>query len=165
MKDDYEGFDETRRLQLSPQVRMANLRILQGYGHFNLAKVTGRIPNAAQETLGTGYFTYMPHLGGKTPVEMRKALGLRDADLVTGADIYQLTRVPTLEEFEPRGYTGLVDGARLKAGLRTNSDGYRGGQSLPQWSFTKPPRVTIKLIATLLPGQRFDLPMHPNTRK
>jgi len=73
-----------------------------------------------------------------------------------GPAVYQLSRVPSMNEFAVRGYTTLVDGLRLK------DDGYRPGTGAYQIEILTP--IDATLFAIVKPGERFKIPVHPKYR-
>lgn len=56
----------------------------------------------------TGYVTREKFIVGRTPQEMEKILGLPAEELKNGAYILAADRMPTIEEFEPAGYTNTA---------------------------------------------------------
>jgi hypothetical protein len=156
---DYVDAALTRALQESARVRADNLALMQGWGAYSLLKVT---PRGAVRTQVQGYVTLLAAISGKTPWQMEDLLGLRAHQLAGGADIYRLERVPTIDEFLPRGYTTLVDGLRLSPGLRHDTNGYRPGLGAFQITLIKP--VGAHLIQSLAANQPFDPGIHPSLR-
>lgn len=161
-QDDFEGLEATRALQNNPQVRADNLATLTSLGAYNLLKVVARDhPEAGGPTFAVmGYITLLPTLSGQTPRQMEAMLGLKQGQLLRGAYIYRLSRVPTINEFQPRGYTTLVDGAHLKEGLRQDSAGYRPGHGAYQVTLITP--IDATLVKTLGRDEPFEPGLHPD---
>lgn len=159
----HEDPEATRALQESPQARASNLARMRHLGEHNLVKVVSLGPVAPPaEREVTGYITCISELSGCTPERMVRVLGLRpDRDLVLGAAVYRLDRVPTEDEFTVRGYTTLPDGLRLKPGVRQDADGYRPG--LCAWQVRLDMPVPARLIDVVHPGTAFRPPVHPRT--
>ena len=93
--------------------------------------------------------------------EIRDILGLRQSDLMSGATIYRLTRVPDEHEFLPRGYSTLIDGVRSRP-TGDASSAYRPGYGAFQIELLVDVEAT--LVATLKPGERFEPGVHPGLR-
>ena len=108
------------------------------------------------------YVTVLQALVGKTPRQMEDVLGLRVNQLSAGADIYRLEQLPTIDEFLPRGYTTLVDGLQLKAGLSQDGAGYRPGHGAFQVTLIK--LIPARKIKSLRPDEPFDPGIHPNLK-
>ena len=157
--DIFEDVDATRALQGSAIVRQQNYKTLCGMGAYNLLKVVN--PGELRHSV-TGYITVLPAISGQTPVQMSESLGLRPTDLVGGADIYRLLRVPEQDGFLPRGYTTLVSGLRLKKGIKHDKAGYRPGHGAWQVELIDP--VPAKRIETLGPNDPFKPGIHPKYR-
>jgi hypothetical protein len=160
--NDFDDLEATRALQSSAEVRAANLATLTSWGAYNLLKVVSRDqPGAGSPSCPvTGYITLLPTLSGKTPRQMEALLGLKQDQLLRGAHIYRLSRVPDISEFLPRGYTTLVDGGRLKEGLRQDSAGYRPGHGAYQVQLVQP--IDALLIKTLGRDEPFEPGLHPD---
>lgn len=154
---DYTDAAETRDLQHSKQAMEENHRKLQAWGAYNLLKVRAR---GTQQASVSGYVTHLMAVSGRTSEEIEDILGLRKGALALGADIYRLARVPTLEEFRPRGYTTLVDGLRLKPGLKSDKSGYRPGHGAFQIELTAD--LPAHRIATICGPQKFEPGLHPS---
>jgi hypothetical protein len=161
---DFIDEDYTRTLQSDPKVVQNYWQKLMSWGHYNIVKVMNAEPSPPAIRMVSGYAGRLTVLSGKTPAEMRDMLGLRIVDLADGAAIYQLTKVPNTSEFAVRGVTSLVDGKRLKPGLRQDSHGYRPGQSEEQFMIFKDKPIEAKLFAVVRPGERFVIPPHPGIR-
>lgn len=157
---DYEDVTATRALQHDPKVIARNHRKLEKWGACNLLKVRAR---GTARTSVKGYITHLAAITGRTAEEIEVILGLREGDLALGADIYRLARLPRTDEFLPRGYTTLVDGLRLKSGLKTDSAGYRPGHGAYQITLTAD--MPAHLIATISGSERFEPGVHPSVAK
>lgn len=155
----YENIDATRALQASAAARQDNYRQMAAWGAYSLLKVC---PKGAARTTVANYITVQAGLSGKTPRQMERLLGLRVHQLVGGADIYRLRRLPDLDGFLPRGYSTLVDGLRLKAGLIEDAAGYRPGEGA--WQITLIREVPADLIASLGYDEVFEPGVHPKYR-
>lgn len=154
--------EATRALQESAQAKDANLARMQEWGAYNLVKVHGLRDEVEPKIMATGYITVLAAISGKTPEEMVKTLGLRGGkDLISGAVVYQLTRVPTKDEFKVRGYTTLPDGLRLKPGIKADAGGYGPGHGA--WQVTLTEGIEATQMAVVHPGKPFEPPLHPRT--
>lgn len=156
MDDDFEHAIETRELQNSPQAIAANLASMQLWTKYNLLKA---VPAGNERVSVGGYITTLAALSGRTPREMENLLGLRVNQLATGADIYRLSKIPTAEEFRPRGYSTLVDGLTLKAG-KTDCAGFRPGEGAWQITLLVPIAAT-RIRARLGRDEVFEPGPHP----
>lgn len=155
----HEFTDQDLRIRLhqsSPEVRQQNRQTMLSWGAYNLVKVKG--VGGGHAAAVRGYVTHLRAIWGQTPEEIRDTLGLRQADLMSGAMIYRLTRVPDEHEFLPRGYSTLVDGVRS----RPTGDAaslYRPGYGAFQIELLVDVEAT--LVATLKPGETFEPGVHP----
>jgi hypothetical protein len=155
--------EATRALQESPQARASNLARMQEWGAWNLVKVEslGAVAPSDPKDV-TGYISVLAAISGRTPKDMVEVLGLNeDTDLILGAVVYRLDRVPTGDEFVVRGYTTLPDGLRLRPGVRKDAGGYDPGHGAWQVRLVRP--VPARLIAVVHPGTVFQPPLHPRT--
>jgi len=159
MSQYYQNIDATRALQASAAARQDNYRQMAALGAYSLLKVC---PKGAPRTTVANYITFQQALSGKSPREMEWLLGLKVHQLVGGADIYRLRRLPDPDGFLPRGYSTLVDGLQLKAGLTEDAAGYRPG--LGAWQITLIREVPADLIATLAYDEVFEPGVHPKYR-
>jgi len=120
-------------------------------GPNRLVKVTPLVSDV--RTHVGGYITIGRYLVGKTPQEMELELGLRKDDLLHGARIYKLARLP-----QPSEYTYELT-TEFPGGLAYNpafSHPYRvGSRSILQWQIREGVHIPVK------PG---FLPLGPQTR-
>ena len=159
MGEYYENVDATRALQASASARQDNYKNMVAWGAYSLLKVCQK---GAPQTTVANYITVQAALSGKTPREMEKLLGLRLQQLSGGADIYRLLRLPDIDGFLPRGYSTLVDGLQLRAGLAQDAAGYRPG--LGAWQITLIKPVPAQRIASLGYNDVFEPGVHPKYR-
>ncbi len=165
-KEDHADWERTRALQSSQQVIDSNYAELVRWGPYNVLKVMSRTEDSpSQNRSVSGYLTLLPAISGQTPPQMRDLLGLRATDLRLGALIYRLRKLPAKNEIEVRGYTTLVDGVALKAGLEADQAGYRPGQGAYQVTLKKGVEIDATLIATLGPDAAFEPGVHPDIAK
>ncbi|WP_209427153.1 hypothetical protein [Pararhodobacter sp. SW119] len=156
MVDTFVDERETRARQSEPWVRDANFARMVKFGAYNLMRVQAY---EAAGSLVTGYITVLPAIAGKTPAEMERILGLRVNQLNPTAYVYRLLAVPDRNGFDVRGYTTLVDGKRLREGLKQDSQGYRPGHGALQIQLTNP--VKAVLVTCLGRHETFEPSMHP----
>jgi hypothetical protein len=156
---DYQNEAETRALQGSETARQQNYEKMVGWGADSLVKV--RVRGEAQTSVG-GYVTHLMSISGRTPRQMEDVLGLRKNQLAAGADVYRLRQLPEKDGFEPRGYSTLVDGLRLKDGLKEDSAGFRPGHGAWQVTLTK--AIEVTRLASLGYDDRFEPGPHPKYR-
>jgi hypothetical protein len=143
---------DPRVLQSNRNIKRFHWEKMRAAGASKLVKVAdpGQL-----KLLVSGYVGFWQSLAGKTPAEMRRILGLRDQDLVTGAIIYRLHQVPDLNDFEVRGYSTLPDGLPLPAGHRHDGGGYPAGEGVLQYKLLNP--VPASVVCHLAPGQPLTL--------
>jgi hypothetical protein len=146
--------DDRPPIQSSPQAKADAMRRFRQWGARNLIKVTN--PGGIREEVA-GYITFMQAIAGKTPREISAILGLRETDLVGGAMIYRLDRLPHPGEFEVRGYTTLVGGKALPQGQTQDAGGYRAGQGALQYEILGNAPIPATLLGQLEPSEQFDL--------
>lgn len=157
--------EATRAMQDAENTRRRLYEEMTAKGVYNIVKVSARIPGASLLSAVGGYLTYYSEISGKTAKDMEIALGLRHAELAFGAHVYRLAFLPGFEQIEERGYTTLVDGKRLKAGLKSDSHGYRPGQMLRQFRLRGDVRIPAVHLGTVSGSQRFDGGAHPDTAR
>ena len=157
MTEIYQHENETRALQASEQARKSNYESMVRWGAYSLMKV---VPRGACRDSVENYITTLPSLSGRTPRQMEVMLGLKPYQLMGGAEIYQLLRIPDFDGFLPRGYSTLVDGLRLSPGVSQDAAGYRPGQGAWQVSLTKP--VPAVQVANLAYDEVFKPGLHPS---
>jgi len=164
MEQSRDGRDELRaRLsQMDKEVIAANHHFMRGLGPGGLVRVFEPITAPEKKIFVKGYITTYRSLSGMTPAEMRKLLGLRINDLLTGAAIYQLDYVPMIGTFLPRGYTTLPDGRPLRPGVKVDEAGYRAGQGA--WQAVLIEAQPATLLAVLAKDERWQPGMHPKYR-
>lgn len=143
---------DERIIQESPLAVTTALERFAQWGAKNLIKVTNIGP--VEHEL-KGYFGFMQSIAGLTPSGISRMFGLRETDLVQGAMIYRLDRMPEKNEFVVRGYSTLPDGRRLPEGQTKDAAGYRVGTGGLQYALTKPFPVTY--LGLLRPNQTFDI--------
>ena len=161
MADIHVDPEQTRALQESAEAIATNLATMRAWGAYNLLRVDSLCGAVQPKKTVVGYVTCLAAISGSTPKEMVSILGLRkDVDLVNGAVIYQLDRVPEEGEFLPRGYTTLPNGLRLKPGVKTDADGYGPGHGAWQVQLVEP-GIPASLFAVVHPGNAFEPPLHP----
>jgi hypothetical protein len=153
--DDYREVARIRAVQESEMAVENNHQKLVKLGVFNIVKVT-----AYQTDRVGGYITQITEISGKTAEEIVEALGLKPGQLSSGAFIYRLQRVPRKNEFWPRGYSHLVDGA-----LNKEIDGYFPGQSAWQVTLKDGVRIPAIQLARIHGDQTFDPGVHPETAR
>ncbi|WP_144766554.1 hypothetical protein [Methylobacterium dankookense] len=141
-----------RDLQGNKHVKAHHWEKMKSVGAGKLVRVTNPVD---ERNTAKGYFTIWTALAGKDTDEIRKTLGLKDTDLITGAFVYKLLRVPEPHEFEVRGYTTLPDGIPLKAGEKTDAAGFPAGTGALQYTLVNP--VPAKLVCKLGPGEKLTL--------
>jgi hypothetical protein len=141
-------------IQSSPQARHAAMRKFREWGARNLIKVTnpGEIRAEVQ-----GYIGFMQAIAGQTPREISRTLGLRATDLLGGAMVYRLDRLPHDHEFQVRGYTTLVGGKPLAEGETQDAAGYRVGTGALQYEILRDAPIPATLLGQLAPGEAFDV--------
>jgi hypothetical protein len=101
-----------------------------------------------------GYCTQLKFLVGRTPLEMERAVGLRDnSKLVHGAAIYLVTPLPKPHQFEFRGYSQLPGG--IPTNLKPAHPDYPPGRGVPQWELTKHMQSALRLVASVPAGETF----------
>jgi len=141
-------------IQSSAHARRAALERFRQWGARNLVKVTS--PGEIRQEVH-GYITFMQAIAGKSPEEIARTLGLRATDLVGGALIYRLDRIPHENEFEVRGYTTLIDGKPSAQNATQDSAGYRVGTGALQYEILRNAPIPATLLGLLKPGETFDL--------
>ncbi|HYP07336.1 MAG TPA: hypothetical protein VER03_13980 [Bryobacteraceae bacterium] len=112
-------------------------------------KVLTLIANSPVPSRVKGYITQERYLLNKTPREMRDILGLRPADLASGARVLALTQPLTLQDFENKGYTHLPAGQ-----VWTPASFYPPGQGAGQWKLLRE-RPAV-LVEDVEPGLRYS---------
>jgi hypothetical protein len=95
-----------------------------------------------------GYITQERFILDRTPDEMRDILGLRSADLTTGARVMTVTRTLTGSDFDNRGYTHLPGGKPW-----TGSGDYPPGKGAGQWALVR--QIPARRIEDVKSGQRY----------
>ncbi|WHQ68604.1 hypothetical protein [Methylorubrum extorquens] len=143
---------DPRILQGNAKVRAHHWEKLKSIGADKLVRVTDPVN---ERESAKGYFTIWAAVAGKDPDGIRHTLGLRSQDLVAGAFVYKLLRVPEPHEFEVRGYTTLPDGIPLKEGEKKDAGGYTPGTGALQYTLINP--VPAKLVCKLGPGEKLTL--------
>jgi hypothetical protein len=104
----------------------------------------------------TGYCTTFKFIVGRTPVEIEEIVGLaKDSKLFHGADIFVVDPLPLLPQFELRGYSQCPAGVSTSTPGYIPHPGYPPGLGAPQWELSGYPQSGLKLIASVLTGQRF----------
>jgi hypothetical protein len=93
-----------------------------------------------------GYITSFKFVAGRSLEEVRSILGLKVGMLDRGAYLYELARLPTISEFNLRGYTQCPDGMPWAGG------DWPAGRGVPQWEIAKGIRIDCRLLATISPG-------------
>lgn len=141
-----------RQLQSTRQAVDHALETMREWGAKNIVKVTepGKISRHQR-----GYFTLLPSIAGKSSTQIATLLGLRPGSLVNGAHVYRLLRLPAEGQFAVRGYTTLVDGARLPDGRTGDESGYQAGQGALQWEMLAP--MPVEFIGMIEVGQVFSI--------
>lgn len=143
---------DPRTLQGNEKVRAYHWEKLKSIGADKLVKITDPVD---ERTTAKGYFTVWAAVAGKDIDEIRHTLGLRPQDLVSGAFVYKLLKVPEPHEFAVRGYTTLPDGIPLSEGQKADASGYPAGTGALQYRLINP--VEAKLVCKLGPGEKLTL--------
>lgn len=68
------------------------------------------MPTGVDQQEVSGFFTQAKFILGRTPEQMEYVLGLKVGDLKNGATIYEISQIPSAEQFVPAGYTHMPGG-------------------------------------------------------
>jgi hypothetical protein len=98
---------------------------------------------------GEGYITCHKFIIGRSLTEAERILGLRPGELSSGAYLYKFLRLPTIEEFDTRGYTQTPGGLPWQEG-----GAYPVGAGAAQWEIRRNTFIPTRLVAAIEPGQR-----------
>lgn len=98
-----------------------------------------------------GYITCYKFVAGRNLHEVEQILGLRPGELAAGAYLYEFLRLPTIDEFDSRGYTQTPGGQPWHAESQ-----YPVGAGAAQWEVRKNSYIPTKLIAAVEPGGKFS---------
>ena len=96
-----------------------------------------------------GYITCHKFIKGRSLREVEQILGLHAGELAAGAYLYEFLRLPTMEEFDLRGYTQTPGGQTW-----TPNSKYPVGAGVAQWEVRKNTFIPSRVIATIESGQR-----------
>lgn len=111
-----------------------------------------------------GYCTTLKYVAGRTPEEIERIVGLRSGTkLGSGADIYLVQPLPSPGQFALRGYTQTPEGKSTDE--KAPHADYPPGQGVPQWELIGLTQQNLKLLGTVLPGQRFAVKYPPPGRQ
>jgi hypothetical protein len=94
-----------------------------------------------------GYITCYKFVAGRTLGEVERLLGLPSAELLPGAYLYEFMRLPTITEFELKGYSQCPDGKPWTAESK-----YPAGLGVPQWQVARDAYIPSRLAAVIASG-------------
>jgi hypothetical protein len=103
--------------------------------------------NRAPAFWSEGYITCRKFVTGRTLDEVERILGLRPGELEKGAYVHEFIRLPTIDEFEVRGYTQTPAGQAW-----TPASAYPAGAGAAQWEIRKNTFIPIRVLAFVAPG-------------
>lgn len=94
-----------------------------------------------------GYITCHKSISGRSLQEIERILGLLKDELLSGAYLYEFMRLPTVDEFELKGYSQCPDGTTW-----TPASAYPPGLGAPQWKVKYNSGIPSRLAAIVEPG-------------
>jgi len=124
-------------------------RLVVSYWGQNSSNRPVRVARAIQEPefWVEGYFSSYKFISGRRLPEVERILGFPTGYLQAGAYLYELTRLPCIDEFELKGYSQCPDGKPWTA-----SSEYPVGAGAPQWRIKRSYYIPAKLLAIVESG-------------
>lgn len=107
-----------------------------------------------QPALKIRYCSTIKYVLGRRPAEMERILGFAPGSKLSGgAEVFFVSPLPTIEEFDLRGYSHLPEGRSVGDDYRPHP-AYPPGLGAPQWELSVS-QAQLHHLATVGPNETF----------